>query len=227
MLALRSGGELVEECETEHTRRRHAQTLVLEAQSLLRRHQLVAADVNLIAVSIGPGSFTGLRVGVVFAKTFAFATSAKLVAVDTLQALALAAGDQIQHVFAVSDAQREQLFVGDYKRVSGDIWNRHADIIIEDNDAWMEKLPAFAAESFAVTGPGLAKVADRIPHQVIVLDPTDWHPRASHVGIIGEQKADRSEFADAFTLEPFYLRKSAAEEKRDLAQIDSPPFVSK
>jgi tRNA threonylcarbamoyl adenosine modification protein YeaZ len=68
--------------------RRHAQMLVLEVGELLKSQRLKPADIDIVAVSIGPGSFTGLRVGVVFAKTFAWANNAKLVAVDTLQAVA-------------------------------------------------------------------------------------------------------------------------------------------
>ncbi|NQV27288.1 MAG: tRNA (adenosine(37)-N6)-threonylcarbamoyltransferase complex dimerization subunit type 1 TsaB [Rhodopirellula sp.] len=82
-LALRCGGELLEERELEQTRRRHAQTLISEVQELLQAHHLAAADVGIVAVSQGPGSFTGLRVGIVFAKTLAYVTGCPIVAVDT------------------------------------------------------------------------------------------------------------------------------------------------
>jgi tRNA threonylcarbamoyladenosine biosynthesis protein TsaB len=222
MLALRRDGELIEECELEHARRRHAQTLVAEAKSLLQRNQTQATDIDLVAVSIGPGSFTGLRVGVVFAKTFAFATAAKIVAVDTLHALALAAPESVCHVSAVSDAQREQVFVGNYKRISGNQWQRNSDIVIQDNKDWIAQSAESESDSFAVTGPALEKIADEIAVGVNVLSVSHWHPRAAHVGIIGEQLAAANEFADAHALEPFYLRKSAAEEKRDLAMAERP-----
>ncbi|HUQ68608.1 MAG TPA: tRNA (adenosine(37)-N6)-threonylcarbamoyltransferase complex dimerization subunit type 1 TsaB, partial [Planctomycetaceae bacterium] len=65
---------VVEQRELATAGRRHAQTLVAEMRDLLHAHGLRPADVNAVAVSIGPGSFTGLRVGVVCAKTFAYAT---------------------------------------------------------------------------------------------------------------------------------------------------------
>jgi tRNA threonylcarbamoyladenosine biosynthesis protein TsaB len=222
MLALRRDAELLEERELEHARRRHAQTLVAEVRALLDQHKVRPFDVTLVAVSIGPGSFTGLRVGVVFAKTFAYATSAKLVAVDTLHAMALSAPDSIQRVWAVSDAQREQVFVGEYERVAQDVWKRSHEIAIRDNEDWISQVAEGGDKNLAVTGPGLAKIKDAIPTTVQVLSQDDWHPRASHIGIIGEQLSANNQFADLHSLEPFYLRKSAAEEKRDQAIQASP-----
>ena len=87
-IALQRDGELLEERELEQSRRRHAQTLISEVQELLQDHELGSSTVEIVAVSHGPGSFTGLRVGIVFAKTFAYATGCSIVAVDTLQAVA-------------------------------------------------------------------------------------------------------------------------------------------
>lgn len=216
MLALHCDSQLLGECVLEEARRRHAQTLVSEAQSLLKQCDVAPSDVDLIAVSQGPGSFTGLRVGVVFAKTFAFVVSAKLVAVDTLQSVALAADESVHHMHVVSDAQREQLFVGEYDRVSQDEWTRRGEIQIRDNEEWIGHIAKLASDGFAVAGPGLVKITDELPQNVGVLPETDWNPRATNVGIIGAQQAARGDYADPFELEPFYLRKSAAEEKRDL-----------
>ena len=87
-IALRRDGELLAERELEQSRRRHAQTLISEVKELLDAHGLVSADVDIAAVSHGPGSFTGLRVGIVFAKTLAYVTGCRIAAVDTLQAIA-------------------------------------------------------------------------------------------------------------------------------------------
>ena len=63
-------------------------------------------DVQLVAVSVGPGSFTGLRVGVTAAKVFAYAVGAEVLGVDTLEAIAAASPDDVAEVSAVIDAQR-------------------------------------------------------------------------------------------------------------------------
>ena len=218
-LALRRDGKLLEERELEQSRRRHAQTLISEVHELLQAHELPSSDVGVIAVSHGPGSFTGLRVGIVFAKTFAYATGCSIVAVDTLQVVAEAvAGDEfseITRVHVVSDAQREQLFVSDFRRTPGACWEAAGPIDIVDYEAWQSHSAELASTSFAVTGPGLEKIADDLPKSIRRLSENLWTPRAANVAAIGERLAAKGHFAGAFELEPFYLRKSSAEEKRE------------
>lgn len=211
-IALRRDGAPLDDFALE--RRRHAQTLVSQVQTLLSRHQLVSSDVDLIAVSHGPGSFTGLRVGIVFAKTFAYALNCPLVAVDTLEAVALRAPSDVNRISVVSDAQREQLFVGDYRRSNTGDWVRETPIDIVDNDAWCRIVEAEDDSGFAVTGPGLRRVSDDLADSVRVLTDTEWNPHAAQIASIGERLARNEKFADASNLEPFYLRRSSAEDKR-------------
>ena len=218
-IALRWDGTCVDQCILE--RRRHAQSLISQVQFLLRKHQLAPRDVDLVAVSHGPGSFTGLRVGVVFAKTFAFASGCRLAAVDTLQAVATAAPDGIEHVSAVSDAQREQLFVGNYRRVPGGNWSRSEPVHALGIEEWCDRAAEQARSEFAASGPGLLRVAEQLPKTVLLLPRTLWNPHASQIAAIGEQLAERADLADATQLEPFYLRRSAAEEKRDARRVDA------
>ena len=218
-IALRRDGTLVDQCSLE--RRRHAQSLISQVRLLLGTHQLAPIDIDLVAVSHGPGSFTGLRVGVVFAKTFAFAIGCRLVAVDTLQAVATAAPDGIDHVSAVSDAQREQLFVGDYARTPSGHWERSKAVRALGIDEWCDRAAQQASTEFAASGPGLSRVAERLPKTVRTLPETLWNPCASQVAAIGERQAERDDLADATQLEPFYLRRSSAEEKRDARRADA------
>ena len=97
---------------------RHAQTLVQQIGELLRTHGLKPHDVQLLAVSKGPGSFTGLRVGMVCAKTFVYATGCRFIAVDTFAAIAEnCASADVTRLFVIEeDAQRDDLFVGEYHR---------------------------------------------------------------------------------------------------------------
>lgn len=219
LIALCRDGELLAEVFLDRARRRHAQTLVSEVQALLRQHEIKPAQIDIVATSIGPGSFTGLRVGVVFAKTFCFATGCRLVAVDTLLAAAAAAPDDVTEVSAVADAMREELFVGRYQRATNGHWQRVGPIIIQGNDAWLQSIAADASPHFAVTGPGLVKLSESVPTNVRVFDQSAWTPRASNLCVLAEQLAAQNEFADPISLEPFYLRKSAAEEKLDLAPV--------
>ena len=218
-IAIRRGGELLVERELEQSKRRHAQTLISEAQEVLADAQLAPGDVEIVAVSHGPGSFTGLRVGVVFAKTLAYVTGCRLVAVDTLQAVAVSASGSefagLTELSVVSDAQREQLFVSRFRRQSEHWWEPAGPIEIVDCEAWCVDVAKQAADTFAVAGPGLRKVTDELSPSVRCLPEDRWTPRAAHVAHIAERLAADSRFADPFELEPFYLRKSSAEEKRE------------
>ena len=84
-------------------------------------------DVEQLYVSIGPGSFTGLRIGVTLAKTMALATSVKLVAVPTVRVLAENAPPEARHVLVVLDAKRNQIFTARLERGGGE---------------WIEREPA-------------------------------------------------------------------------------------
>lgn len=189
--------------------RRHAQTLVSEIDILLREQGMAAKDCALIAVSIGPGSFTGLRVGVVAAKTLAYATRARLVAVDTFACIAENSPDTISEVYVIADAQRGGLFVGKYACDSSRNWKRLGEIQVVDAESWAGSL----APGDAVSGWGVEKIREMIPAGTIILEQYYWTPNATSVLRIGEALANEGKLADPFTLEPFYLRASAAEEK--------------
>ncbi|MDB5335677.1 MAG: gcp 2, partial [Planctomycetaceae bacterium] len=103
--------------------RRHAQTLVPEIQSLLQAYNRKSAECELIAVSTGPGSFTGLRVGITCAKTMAYATGAKVAAVPTFPCLAAGCSDDVDRVQVIMNAQRQELFVGRFQRVNALEWH--------------------------------------------------------------------------------------------------------
>ena len=91
-----------------HKRLRPALQRVAEAG------RLVAASVELVAVAVGPGSFTGLRIGVTTAKTFAYAVGAEVVGVNTLAALAAQAPPSATPLWTILDAQRQELFAAKF-----------------------------------------------------------------------------------------------------------------
>lgn len=220
-IALRRNGELLEAVSVEQVGRRHAQTLVSEVDILLRRHALTAKQLEAVAVSIGPGSFTGLRVGVVFAKTLAYAIGCRLVAVDTFRAIALASPVDVTEVFVVSDAQRSDLFVGHYVRETtasdNEIsrWTRSAEISIEPQEDWCVRFSKLAESQPQIALSGIAAESLRtvLSSNVRILAPEYCAPQAGHITHLGEHQAKVGDLADHWTLEPFYLRRSAAEEK--------------
>lgn len=213
-LALVRDGCCIAERSLSQDGRRHARTLVAELGSLLTAQQLAPTDLDAVAVSIGPGSFTGLRVGVVCAKTLAWGANTQVIAVDTFLVAAAQAPADVASLQVVGDGQRGDLYVGRYERLGSGEWTRPDEISICPADRWLESL----TKSDVVTGPGLARHAEAAASRCRVLPPELRDPQAGSVALLGAAAAERGEFSDLWALEPFYLRRSAAEEKADSSQ---------
>jgi tRNA threonylcarbamoyladenosine biosynthesis protein TsaB len=213
-IAVCDGANGLAEVELESIGRRHAQTLVSQIDATLGRLQSHPRDLQAVAVSIGPGSFTGLRVGVTCAKTLAYATGCHLSAVDTLAAIAANSPGDVEVVSVVSDAQRGELFVGTYRRQPDGSWvsadnSTDAPVTIVSAESWLGSRAV--GETFS--GPGLQKYRPLVRQDCRILPENLWTPRARVVAEIGLRKIERGELADPEQLEPFYLRRSAAEER--------------
>ncbi|NOX56260.1 MAG: tRNA (adenosine(37)-N6)-threonylcarbamoyltransferase complex dimerization subunit type 1 TsaB [Planctomycetes bacterium] len=213
-VALLRDDQLLDERSLEDRGKRHGQTLVAEAARLFRTQGIKPQQCDLVAVSIGPGSFTGLRIGVVFAKTFAYAVGCPVAAVDTFLCVAETAPAEVSELFVIGDAQRQQLFVGRYERRTDDrglagVWRRVGELQICDAETW----GTGRSSTDVVTGPGLERFAALLAHRCRLLPPEFWHPTAGAVAQIGRRLAEAGQTADLWTLQPLYVRKSAAEEK--------------
>lgn len=207
-VALREAGVLLAE-QSLHLGVHHGQSLVPEVQQLFRNCERQIRDCSLVAVSIGPGSFTGLRVGVVFAKTLAYATGCQVAAINTLLAISHNAPADVDRVQVVSDAQRGELFVEIFDRQPCGRWRSSLPVEIVNGDKWAAGLD----DKAIVMGPGLEKFAAKLVGRCRILDPLTWTPKASRLAELGEQAAGDSSLSDLWALEPSYLRKSSAEEK--------------
>ena len=203
--------ECLAEVILEDAPRRHAQTLVLQIGDTFGRLGLRIAELDAVAVSVGPGSFTGLRVGVVCAKTLAYATGCRLAAVDTLEAIAGNSPPEVVSVHVIADAQRGDLFVATYHRKSNLDWDRESPPTIVRADAWFDSLTA----RDVVSGPALGLYKPSGSTLWRSLPETAWLPSARVVAQIGGRQIRGGSAADAATLEPLYVRRSAAEEKAD------------
>lgn len=204
-----SDGVLIAERQLGIAGPRHAQTLVPELDRLLKELSLKADAIDAVAVSIGPGSFTGLRVGLVFAKTLAWLNNAPLIAVDTLRAIAQQAPDDEQMVTAVCDAQRGELFAASYGL------DEATGLRCQLNDIHVAQVSDLTPR--LVIGPLPSKLRDRVIADFDMCPEADGMPKASTIARIGTDMLCRSEFSKPETLEPIYVRVSYAEEKRPAA----------
>jgi tRNA threonylcarbamoyladenosine biosynthesis protein TsaB len=209
-VALLDDERIVAELELD-TARRSAQSLAPGIAHLLERAGWRPADVELVAVASGPGSFTGLRIGITTAKAFAYAVNCQVVGVNTLWAIASRAPRELAAVSAAIDAQRGELFVADFQRQPDGQLTGVETTRIVDAKQWLASLPGGAA----LTGPGLTKHLAALPPGTIVVDQALWSPMAANVGQLGRGLVLAGRGASPFELVPQYFRRTAAEEKWD------------
>ena len=192
---------------------RTAQSLAPALQACLARVNWLPGHVGLVAVTSGPGSFTGLRLGMTTAKTFAYATGCDILGIDTLRVIAAQAGASGAVVCAVLDAQREQFYAASFQRSDDGRVRPVRPTHIIDRDQWLAEL----TPGTIVTGPGLAtrrgKLLDRLPAGVPAADAAIWSPRAATVGRLASTDFREGRRDDLWRIKPNYFRKSAAEEK--------------
>jgi tRNA threonylcarbamoyladenosine biosynthesis protein TsaB len=209
VVALAAGKQLLGEQRLNEARR-HARDLAPMLSALLANQSWRARDLEGVFVSRGPGSYTGLRVGVMSAKTLAYATGAPLLALDTFAAIAKQAPGEANQVDVVADAQQDKLYVQRFRRQSADAaWEATAALAIAPFADWLATL----TPEVAVMGPGLAGHEKRLPKEVIVAPREDWQPRAASLLALGMERFRRGDRDDPFAVEPLYLRPSSAEEK--------------
>jgi tRNA threonylcarbamoyladenosine biosynthesis protein TsaB len=192
--------------------RRSAQTLAACIHEVLRQANWRPNEVETVVVAVGPGSFTGLRVGVTSAKVFAYSMNAKVIGVDTLDVLAeplletLPSG--VDRLALGLDAQRGDVFAAEYMR-DLQTWRRMGPTEIVTQASWLASLGAGSA----VAGPVLNKLVDRVPQGTLILPRAQWTPQADAVGRLAARRAAAGDYDDVWKLAPAYLRRSAAEDK--------------
>src|SRR5438067_2106851 len=122
LVGLAEGSRLVASRRLDEARR-HARDLAPAVAELLKDQKWKPGDVQAVIVSRGPGSYTGLRVGIMSAKTFAYATGCPLLAIDTFAAIAAQAPVEASRVDVIADAQQEKGYVQRFVRAEPDHWS--------------------------------------------------------------------------------------------------------
>jgi tRNA threonylcarbamoyladenosine biosynthesis protein TsaB len=190
--------------------RRHARDLALTIQTLLSEEAWTVKDLKRVAVSIGPGSYTGLRVGIASGKTLAYALGIELAAVPTFAIIAHAAREHAR-LHVISDGLQGLVY-----RQRFAFGQPSDELAIASATDWAASVQA----GDAIAGPGVAVHAALIPAFATVL-PQEWHPTLTAMAAVAHGMPATSKEA-LFALEPLYLRGSSAEEKR--AREAAPPL---
>jgi tRNA threonylcarbamoyladenosine biosynthesis protein TsaB len=188
----------------------HSKLLTVFIDELMRENKLCASDFTAVAVSRGPGSYTGLRIGVSAAKGFCYGAGIPLIAICSLQAMA-------HHVIANSahygfdlsdndvfvpmiDARRMEVYAASYNANSETLSD--VDALIIDEHSFSEELKN---ERLFFFGNGAEKCKGVIEHSnAIFIDGI--YTSAAHMAALAHQKLDAEDFVDTAYFEPFYLK---------------------
>jgi len=190
--------------------RRHGQGLIPAIEALLLAEGLKVADLGAIAIGLGPGSYTGLRIGLTAAKTLAYAASKPLVALDSLEAIARNAPEDALKVVVAVDAQRGDAYVARFARsIPGSPLLRLGPTTIEPVEAWAKTLEA----GTFVLGPGLDRLLPIWPETLRLGTLDQGHPDASKLIPLAFEAFEAGRGLDPFFVEPIYMRRSAAEDQ--------------
>lgn len=187
--------------------RRHAIELLPRIDQLCQSHGVRATDLGEIYVSVGPGSFTGLRIGITTAKTLGQVIGCDLFAVPTLDVVVENAPEEHPHVAVMLNAKRGQCFTGLYRRAEYQ-WRR----MFEPTLMTPAQLCGQAPSRLAIVGDHLPEFD--WPSDVAVLSPRFAVPRSQVVWRLGRAMAQGRRSVPPAELVPLYVRLPEAEEKR-------------
>ena len=213
-VALMENGKLLGE-SYQNTGLTHSQTLMVMAEDLLKQCGKTVSDLTAVAVAEGPGSFTGVRIGVAAAKGLSWGAELPCYGVSTLEAMAAGLGMFDGHICACMDARRSQVYNALFLADGGNLERLSDDraIALAELKTDLEHIdgPIFLVGD----GAGLTykTLGADIPN--LILPPEHrLHQRAVGVALLAEQKQHTGESGDGNALSPNYLRLSQAERER-------------
>ncbi len=177
----------------------HAEKLHVFIEELLSETNVALKDVQAIAVSQGPGSYTGLRIGVSAAKGLCYALSIPLIALDTLEILARKIQVNSGVIIPMIDARRLEVYSAFFDSNYAKIRETKAEVI--DENSFQEE-----TEILHLIGDGAMKFKEILIDEKFKYYPEIQFPSAAEMSIISYQKFQNNQFEDVAYFEPFYLK---------------------
>lgn len=211
-VALATEDTLVAEI-TLQTKLTHSEVLMPHIAQILTMAQITKRQLSAIAVSIGPGSFTGLRIGLATAKTMAYALDIPVIGVPTLAALAYGCCLPGVIMAPLLDAQKGNVYTALYEWQDHDMLEVQAPHVL----AFQDILEALRSKDkpVVVLGEGAVLFREEVRAaggNIVLAPPHFIMPRAANVAIFGQQLMRQGYRDNLMTLEPLYIRRSEAEE---------------
>lgn len=190
--------------------RRHAETLVPAIDFLRQQTGIGLDELGVVAVDVGPGLFTGLRVGVATAKAMAYALRVPVIGVPSLDLVAFPLRLTSRLIVAAIDARRGEVFYAFYRSVPAGVQRVTPHQVGTPQELASEILAT--GEECLLVGDGARRYADAFDglSRVLLADQEMAHPSASSLVQLAHAQALREEFVNPWELEPLYLRKPDA-----------------
>ena len=204
--ALAADGNVVAESTLGQERRR-ASDLAMVVDRLVRDANWEPTSLTAVVVGLGPGSYTGLRVGLASAKAMAYAVGCRFFGVETFAAIVARAPDEVRELSVIADALQGKLFRRDYHRTANR-WEPTTPLQVISGTDWIGGLRPGAG----VSGPAAGAWRDRLPSGLRVVPEVERDPRPVDLVTVA-RTYPWAVSTDMWTAEPFYLRGSSAEEK--------------
>ena len=188
----------------------HSEVLMPQIDYALRQVRIKISDIDLFVCTLGPGSFTGLRIGVSTLKGLMLATGTPAAGVSSLAAVVLNLGTTSKLICSMIDAGRGQVYIAYFRYNDKNILQK----ISEEKAVNPKEMINNADENTLFVGDGTIKYVEIIKNikspEVSIASDLQHYIRASAVGILGRKKFTENDLLDASTLVPVYLRSADA-----------------
>jgi tRNA threonylcarbamoyladenosine biosynthesis protein TsaB len=195
----------------------HSERLMTETEHCLKRAELSISNIDVFAVAIGPGSFTGLRIGLSTVKGFSYATGKPIVAVPTMEALAWNFPYSEYPVCTMLDARKREVYAAVFKWKESGFVSLIKETVLSPDDFFNNLLGLAGYDKFIFTGEGAElyrkNIVKHFAEKALFASPDRMVPSPSNVAALGLKKALNKEFSEPVNLTPLYIRKSEAETK--------------
>ena len=191
--------------------KRHAESLAPQIEFVLAQARVTVDEISVVAVDVGPGLFTGLRVGISTAMATAFGLGVPMIGVSSLDLVAFPVRHTRRLIAAAVDARRGELFTAFYRQVPGGLQRVTEPHVVTPDDLYAE-LEAASTETLVV-GDGALRYRDQLGSlsKVEIGDESLAYPSAASLVALAHARALREEFVQPAEISPMYLRRPDAE----------------
>ncbi len=195
----------------------HSERLMTEIEHCLKQSSLKISDIDVFAVAIGPGSFTGLRIGLSTVKGLSYATGKPIVSVPTLDALALNFPYSRYPVCTMLDARKKEVYAALFKWEDNGFTKLISEASVNPEEFTRNVLLSADCDKIIFAGEGAViyknKIIEVMGEKAVFASPEKTVPSPANVASLGMKKALRGEFSEPVSLAPVYIRRSEAEVK--------------